>query len=236
MDKLTAEDVKRILEAFKPWINQRPNLDPANYGLAKGQTPDRTMWHSNYNAMQSELRNIARQGTRARKALKIALAYEPNPEAMADALTRFSGRLQWRDGEFEYTTGQYYPTEYRLAAAVVLESYSEFCRPKYNPPEGFDPSTIDEIIDANRAAGRHFFDRDTMRCFRSRVLSELYKGPGGIFFITSEQFEDSQGRRAGRRYTVRKFNPKDASISSVGGFNKLTRSAAQGLAGRAALG
>lgn len=237
MQKLTVEDVKAILEAFKPWINQKPKLDPANYGCHPEQFAytGRKEFQENWRNMQSELRSIARQGTRARKALKIAKTYEPNSEAMADALTRFSGRLQWKDGALDYTTGQYYPTEYRLAAAVVLEHYNELCRPKYNPPDGFDPATIEDIKQANHAKGGHYFDRETMRFFRSRVLSELYKGPGGIFFITSEQYQ-GLGHTEPRRYTVRKFNPKDASIDTVGEFNKLTKSAAQGLAERAALG
>jgi uncharacterized protein (DUF1330 family) len=49
-------------------------------------------------------------------------------------------------------------------------------------------------------SGSHFFDAASMRFFRSRIGTELY---GGRFFVTSEQFEDSQGNRAKRLYTVR---------------------------------
>jgi hypothetical protein len=57
--------------------------------------------------------------------------------------------------------------------------------------------TIEQIKTAN--AGHHFFDRDTMRFFRSRVSSRTYVGRDGrIYFVTSEQ-----RRGAARRYTVR---------------------------------
>lgn len=59
--------------------------------------------------------------------------------------------------------------------------------------------TIEQIKTANAAAGHHFFDRDTLRFFRSRIGSRTYVGRDGcIYFVTSER----QLGRA-RRYTVR---------------------------------
>lgn len=83
---------------------------------------------------------------------------------------------------------------------------------------------IQDIITANRVKGGHFFSPDTMRFFRSRVLSDVYQGPGGVYFVTSE-------KRAGfgsipdgsRQYTVRVFNPKTADVNTAGDFNKLSR-------------
>ncbi len=43
--------------------------------------------------------------------------------------------------------------------------------------------TISDVRRANKAAGHHFFDRDTMRFFSSRVVSSLY---AGRFFVTAE--------------------------------------------------
>ena len=86
---------------------------------------------------------------------------------------------------------------------------------------------IDEIKQANARAGYYFFAPATMRFFRSRVSSTIYQGVGGIYFITSEQFVDSNGVRASRRFTVRQFNPITGMIKSVGDFNKLTYSMAQ---------
>ena len=229
--KLTTDDVKAILAALKPWINQKPDLERADYGCDQKQAEytGTKQYCEGVRAYRQDLRNIQKQGTRARRALKLALTYEPNPQAMASALTRYSGRLSWTGKELEYCTGQYFPTEYRVAAGVVLEDYCETCRPKYNPPDGFDPQDVDDIKRASHAKGSHFFDRDSMRFFRSRVLSTIYKGQGGIFFVTSEQYADYH-RTGPRLFTVRQFHPADADISTVGDFNKLTRAQAIRLA------
>lgn len=55
---------------------------------------------------------------------------------------------------------------------------------------------IDAIKSANRVTGGHFFDRDTMRFFRTRVLETVY---GGRYFVTS----DAPQWDGPRRYTVR---------------------------------
>src|SRR6185437_12437729 len=129
-----------ILDAFKKWINQDPGLARRDYGDIREP--------GSFKAYREELRSIQKDGTRARKALKEARAYPFNGEAMKEALNHaFSGRLSWVTGEpgaecgcneddprkphFEYTTGQYWPTEYRAAAATVLESYCHAVRPKY---------------------------------------------------------------------------------------------------------
>jgi hypothetical protein len=137
---------------------------------------------------------------------------------MAEALRgAFSGRLEWHpDGYFDYCTGQYYPTEYRSAAAAVLEHYVELVRPKSLPPKNQKFNSIEDIKSANYNAGQHYFSRDTMRFFRSRVLDEIFNGPGGIYFVTSEK-----GPHSSRAYTVRKFNPETADICTAGEFNKI---------------
>ncbi len=78
-----------------------------------------------------------------------------------------------------------------------------------------------EIRRANKAAGLHFFDADTMRFFRSRIESE--RPIGGRYFVTSEQFVPRHLRAVRalrwapepRRFTVRRAND-DGSISTVG--------------------
>ena len=69
------------------------------------------------------------------------------------------------------------------------------------------------------AAGYHFFDPSTMRGFRSRICPEVFEGKDGFYFVTSEQFEDSAGRRADRLYTVRLIRP-DGSIRDLGEFQQ----------------
>lgn len=81
--------------------------------------------------------------------------------------------------------------------------------------------TVNTIKDAMRAAGSHWFDPDTMRYFRCRVLEEVYQGPGGIYFVTSEK-----GPHGPRAYSVRQFTVNKPSIDTVGEFNGMSRAAA----------
>lgn len=85
--------------------------------------------------------------------------------------------------------------------------------------------TLDMIRHANRAAGFHFFDADTLRFFQSRVSDTLY---GGRFFVTSEC--PPFGTRA---WTVREAHP-DGSIGTVGDFMEHATRAAAHRAARAA--
>lgn len=85
--------------------------------------------------------------------------------------------------------------------------------------------TIDDIRTANRVRGFHFFSPDSMRFFRTRVGERVYQGPGGVYFVTSEQFV-SPGYIDPRKYTVRRFNPDTGNVGTVGEFNALSRAAA----------
>jgi hypothetical protein len=71
---------------------------------------------------------------------------------------------------------------------------------------------IEEIKRANKEAGHHFFDPDTMRFFGSRVSGELV---AGRYFITSEH--DFYGTK--RLYTLRVANG-DGTVDTVGEFQK----------------
>ncbi len=216
-DAVTAELLTpAIFEAFRQFINQRPSLDPCNYFSDYRDKEGRR-------AYRQESRRIQADGRRARAALALASAYPFDGAALLDACRAYSGRLSIVTREnglgLDYCTGQYWPTEYRTAAAVVLERYAETIRPK--TISGQIPRSIAELKEANRAAGGHFFDRDTMRFFNSKILPNLYTGPGGVFFVTSEAQTE-----ATRAYSVRTFNPKTANVNSFGEFNKWTRAAA----------
>jgi hypothetical protein len=93
---------------------------------------------------------------------------------------------------------------------------------------------IQDIIWLAESKGSHFFERDAMRFFRSKVQEPVFQGPGGIFFLTSERFVSSTGEASPRRFTVRQFDPETGGVSTVGEFNKLTRGAAHNLAARLA--
>lgn len=80
--------------------------------------------------------------------------------------------------------------------------------------------SITEIKQANAARGFHFFDRDTLRFFASRISTTVYPTPNGAYFVTSEKsgFDDPT-----RTYTVRfcsSAKPRRGEIHTVGnGFN-----------------
>lgn len=201
-----------IFNAFDKWIGQRSGLDFANYG-------DRV-------AFMEDSRRISKQRAQARRALAQARAFEFDADAMQKAFSAFSGRLQWKDDYFDYCTGQYFPTEFAIAAATVLEAYIDAVRPKHVPAPNQPFSTIADIKAASYAAGSHWFDKSSMRFFRSRIVPKVYSGPGGIYFVSSE----TSGSENGRRFTVRQFDPLTADVSSFGPFNEMSKERAQRIA------
>ena len=85
-------------------------------------------------------------------------------------------------------------------------------------------TSIGEIEQENRKIGHHWFDRDTMLAFGSKVYPEIY---GGRLFVSSERdrgvytshgFAQAQGWER-RRYTVRRANP-DGSIDDASEFGE----------------
>jgi len=71
--------------------------------------------------------------------------------------------------------------------------------------------TIDDIQSAMRARGSHWWDPSSMRFFGTRVHSQVYSGPGGIYFVTSEK--PPYGSRA---CTVRQYLPESAEVETIG--------------------
>lgn len=126
-----------ICDALRAWIEQRPGLDPANYFCGGN-------WQENRRNYDGERRRIHRQLKDARELLR-AVEWRDSITAddMLAAFPRaFSGRLSckvepvYTSGKvavipghvtryavkLDYCTGQYWPTEYRAAAAAVLAS------------------------------------------------------------------------------------------------------------------
>lgn len=71
---------------------------------------------------------------------------------------------------------------------------------------------IREVIATNKAIGHHFFDRETLRFFGSRISRELV---AGRYFVTSES--DFYG--TSRSYTIRVVNPR-GEVDTVGTFGQ----------------
>ena len=68
-------------------------------------------------------------------------------------------------------------------------------------------------IESIKRAAPIWFSPDTLRFFRSRVGSKVYEGPGGVYFVTSEQ-----GPHGPRRWSVRRFLPDKGAVDTVGEF------------------
>ena len=95
-------DKAKIIAALRAWINQRPRLRYADYGEAA--------------SYRREARRIGRQLEDARRLIRRVEVLPITGEALAGL---FRGRLTWDGEALEYTAGQYWPTEYRAAAARV---------------------------------------------------------------------------------------------------------------------
>lgn len=76
---------------------------------------------------------------------------------------------------------------------------------------------IEDIKQANRAAGQHWFDAGTMRFFQTRVHNRIY---GGRYFVTSERMPNGD-----RVYTVR-LARSDGGIETVGRLGQYASSEA----------
>lgn len=70
--------------------------------------------------------------------------------------------------------------------------------------------TMADVRAANKAAGEHWFSRETIRFFGSRIVGGIRRGR---FFITSED----NFNRTKRLYSVREAMP-DGSIETRGEF------------------
>ena len=107
----------KIVKLLQAWIDKRPGLDPRDYGQG------RDGWR-NY---RRESAHITEQKRDAQKLLNSVASSQITAEDLIEVFPRaFSGRLELtQEGEefrLSYCTGQYFPTEYRAAAAAVLAS------------------------------------------------------------------------------------------------------------------
>ncbi len=123
--ELTKQDITAALRRF---TNSRPGLDFGNYGEVK--------------SYRAECRSVARDRSDALTLIRAVELSSMPVEMLREAFRAFSGRLELRpDGSLEYTTGQYYPTEYRRAvcavcAAAMWAYWRASCMPK--PVKGKD--------------------------------------------------------------------------------------------------
>ena len=99
---------ENMLGKLAEFINQRPGLEFGNYG--------------NLSSYRSELRGITQARHEAHELLGLVARTDSIRADLVEHAARsaYSGRLSWKNGEWDYCTGQYFPTEYRNAACAVL--------------------------------------------------------------------------------------------------------------------
>lgn len=97
---------ENMMNALSVFIRQRAGLEFGNYGDLK--------------AYRQEQRSITKDKHQAEELLRFVAN---SPSITAERLKpSSSGRLEWKNEKWEYTTGQYFPTEYRRAVCSLLSS------------------------------------------------------------------------------------------------------------------
>jgi hypothetical protein len=202
-------------------ISQLAAFAAQNSGLEFGNYGD-------LRAYKSEQRSISEDWRRFKQALYVAaIEGVTDAEVIAAAPSAFSGRLSWVSKDYlrekhsidtdytprwSYCTGQYFPTEYRKAAATVLE-YATRAVKQARPPETRENiTTIAELKALNAKNGGCWFDPGSMRFFGTRIESGII---AGRYFITSEQREHDTPRK----FSVRSFD-SEGGIDTVGAFHE----------------
>lgn len=76
-------------------------------------------------------------------------------------------------------------------------------------------TTFYTVNDIERKHKGHWFSKDSMRFFKSRVCEEVYESNDGllVYFVSSEQHD-----KYPRLYSVRVYNVQNDSIKTVGEF------------------
>lgn len=186
---------------------QNSGIDSRNYG---------TDWQ----AFRQEQRSISADLKRFKTALHAAcMEGVTDAEVIAAAPDAFSGRLEWHTrttiggkqpilSEWRYCTGQYFPTEYRKAAATVLE-YATRAVKRSRPPTAEPIETIADLKALNERNGGCWFGKGEMAFFGTRIESEIIRES---FFITSEQPPHGP-----RMFTIRTFD-EHGNIKTAGKF------------------
>jgi hypothetical protein len=107
---------EQMIEALRRFINQRSGIEWGNYDCGD--------YKQSRECFLGDYRPILKHGKHARTLLQAVEYSDISAEELKDASRAYAGRLQFiEDGEdvrCDYTTGQYFPTEYRNAACAVL--------------------------------------------------------------------------------------------------------------------
>lgn len=240
----TADLTENIFTTFRQWIDQRPGLDPRNYDRSGYASESRSIAKQKKEAHKALTLAMA-YPFNAEAMIEATRAFSGRLQLVImtrtyNGSTGYCPSCKFAPGkehkynctggthvactavEIDYCTGQYWPTEYRAAAAAVLNRYIDEAKPKELPRENAEFHSIADLRDANERAGGKWFSRDNMRFFRSRLLPTLYHGHRLIWFVSTEEGGWGDGNR---RATVRVFDPADASVNSAGEHGEYTNPA-----------
>lgn len=77
-----------------------------------------------------------------------------------------------------------------------------------------------EMKAINRDAGYFDFTPGAMRYFRAYIADRLYPTPHGVVFVESTQYEDTNGNRAQRRYTVKYMDERNGIVEGITEFQE----------------
>lgn len=198
------------IAALVTFAAQNSGMDSRNYGSAA--------------SYRQEARTVTADLHRFTNALQEARAEGvTDADVIAEAPHAFSSRLSWVSKDYlrekhgmdtdytprwDYCTGQYFPTEYRKAAATLLEYAARRVRGN-RPPACRTPRTIAELKALNRENGGCWFEPSTMRFFGTRIEGGIISGR---YFVTSEQPPNGA-----RRFSLRSFDDQ-GNINTVGDF------------------
>jgi hypothetical protein len=132
------------------FVSQRPRLDFHNYG--------------DWKAYNSERREITKDMGDFHELLNHARLRVNNLDDKIKAyLQRSSGRLSINeDGQLQYITGQYFPTEYRPAAARVI---ADIIWADYRDEKHADGRNVYETGHDIRKALKSYFSRRIMKYY-----------------------------------------------------------------------
>lgn len=192
------------IAALTDFAAQNSGMDPRNYFSDWRDKEGRK-------AYRGESRAVSNDWKEYKRALSVASTEQVTDADVIEAAPRaFSGRLEWNAGKsrWDYTTGQYFPTEYRKAAKAVLWDAIYAVR-RARPAVEAEIFTIADLKAVAEKNGSHWFERGSMKFFGTRIESGILKGR---YFITSEQ--PPHGPRA---YSVRSFD-KQGNVDTVGEF------------------
>jgi hypothetical protein len=79
--------------------------------------------------------------------------------------------------------------------------------------------TIKQIEEANRAIGQHWFSRESMRFFNTKIESPVFFTDRVSYFVSSEQDPEGVAWFGNRRFTIRIVHP-DGNVDTWGDFGQ----------------